>query len=169
MRLSFEEIPTEGVRITVNDVSWFPDWEVQHKGTVTAEVHLRRLNQRIFMAGTVAARFVFECDRCLSQYENPRQLEFKLEIEMAGAEEPGKEHACSENEMDTMFVSEPMVDIYSILRQQVLLTIPLKHLCREDCQGLCPGCGVNSNEAECVCDRASSQSPFGILASLKKD
>ena len=45
------------------------------------------------------------------------------------------------------------LDVDSIVREDVLLSLPTKHLCDEDCKGICAGCGVNLNEQECKCEK----------------
>jgi len=44
-----------------------------------------------------------------------------------------------------------MLDVSDDLRQEIILTYPVKCLCREDCQGLCPACGKNLNSETCSC------------------
>ena len=43
------------------------------------------------------------------------------------------------------------MELEDILREQVLLLLPMQRVCREDCKGICPICGKDRNEAECHC------------------
>jgi uncharacterized protein len=61
--------------------------------------------------------------------------------------------ASDEGEADLIIIKdgEHLVDISEVMRQAVMLAIPLKPLCKEECRGLCPSCGVNLNEESCDC------------------
>jgi uncharacterized protein len=52
------------------------------------------------------------------------------------------------------------------VRQLILLDVPLKHLCREDCRGICPGCGVDLNAAECTCTKAEIDPRWAKLSEV---
>jgi uncharacterized protein len=54
-----------------------------------------------------------------------------------------------------------------VLREQVLLAVPLKAICREDCKGLCPQCGKNLNLETCSCDNAITDPRWGALKDLR--
>jgi uncharacterized protein len=56
-----------------------------------------------------------------------------------------------------------------VLREQVLLALPMKVICRSDCRGLCPNCGANLNHEECRCETHSSDPRLAPLARLKQD
>jgi uncharacterized protein len=60
-----------------------------------------------------------------------------------------------------------VVNLENILREQVLLTLPLKPLCSETCQGICPRCGADLNRETCQCSEEESDSPFAILKNIK--
>jgi uncharacterized protein len=74
----------------------------------------------------------------------------------------------TESELDTLQVTEPVVDLEDILRQQVYLGLPAKQLCRENCLGLCSHCGKNLNEGQCSChEKSAAGSPFAVLAAYR--
>lgn len=74
-------------------------------------------------------------------------------------------------------VPEREVDITSDIREELLLTMPSRFLCSEDCKGLCPGCGADLNEKKCTCgkkkrakeDSIPENSPWSVLDQLKTD
>ena len=162
----FTDIPLEGIRYSFDDASWLPREEAVCQGPVKASLFLRRQEDRILVEGEVEARFLLHCDRCLDAYEEPARLEFSLEIEHADQGGLEREHACRADEMDTMFTREPVVDVGDILRQQVLLGLPVKRLCAASCRGLCSGCGVNLNRETCHCAAQGKDTPFHVLKKL---
>jgi uncharacterized protein len=71
-------------------------------------------------------------------------------------------------DLDTVILEEPVIDLDDIIRQQLLLALPMKKLCSEQCKGMCLRCGANLNQNACGCDGEPQDSPFAILAQLKK-
>jgi len=59
--------------------------------------------------------------------------------------------------------------IFRVLAEQVLLALPMKAICRSDCRGLCPQCGVNLNNEECRCESHAADPRTAPLARLKQD
>lgn len=168
MRIPFDEIPLEGIRCDISDISWFPAHEVDRSGPLAATVFLQRKATRVLVEGTITVTFLFDCDRCLGRFEMPSELDFKLDVELADPADLSREHTCSHSEMDTMFVDEPVIDVHGILRQQILLSVPEKKLCAEECRGLCMRCGADLNQGACGCDRQEKKSPFSVLKDLTK-
>lgn len=172
MQIHFDEIPQEGLRLEITDESWFPRHDISKKGPVTAEIYLEKRGERIFVEGTIKGTFLLECDRCLETFEFPIENAFKVDLELTDhatlREHPIAEHSCSSNEMDVMFLDEPLVDVFYVLQQQVYLALPDKKICKPECKGICQKCGANLNEEQCACSTAPESSPFGILKKLKQ-
>lgn len=101
--------------------------------------------------GRVSARWKETCGRCLARVERPFETQIDLNF------------AVSDDEHFYDFTPE--------LREEVILTYPVKFLCKEDCQGLCPHCGANLNVSPCDCTegKLKSSSPFSVLKKLKKE
>ncbi len=68
-----------------------------------------------------------------------------------------------------MLFQENMLDLTELLRQNILLSMPIKPLCSDECKGLCPTCGRNLNEGPCNCPSDSGGSAFAALAALLED
>lgn len=165
MKVRFGEIPEEGVRFEIHDESWFPDKEMQRTGAVHSIVILKRNGvDRVLLQGEIKTTVTFECDRCIETYATDLDGSFILDMEYAGSSklEPA-EHECSPSEMDMIYLQEPVIDVFEILKQQVFLMVPEKHLCSESCKGLCPRCGANLNVETCGCKKELKSSPFAIL------
>jgi uncharacterized protein len=165
MKVRFGEIPDEGLRFEINDVSWFPDHELHRTGPVRSVIVLKRNGvDRVLLAGEIQTTIAFDCDRCAENFSLELDSGFKLDLEYAPSNilEPA-EHECSPSEMDVMYLKEPVIDIFEILSQQVFLIISEKNLCSESCKGLCPKCGINWNLETCDCEKELKSSPFSIL------
>lgn len=169
MKIQFNEITAGGLHLRITDQSWFPAQELRGCGPVRAELDLERRGEKlVLMAGVIEGEVLHDCDRCLKPYKSPLAGSFKVDLELmpAAGRFPG-EYQCGPDEMDTIYLREPEIDIFQVLSQQVLLNLPLKRLCAEDCRGICPGCGADLNLADCRCRGGAGVSPFSILAGLK--
>ncbi|MDH5298088.1 MAG: DUF177 domain-containing protein [Desulfobulbaceae bacterium] len=171
MKVRFDEIPADGLRLEIKDEAWFPDHDLSRSGGVVASVFLRRDNDRVLMEGSLATSVLLQCDRCLEFFESSLVDDFEVDFELADEsmiESVADEHLIPTTEMDTVFLSEPAIDIYEVLSQQVFLALPEKLLCSDGCLGLCNRCGANLNMDSCQCEAAVAASPFSVLAGLKK-
>ncbi|MEW6593405.1 MAG: DUF177 domain-containing protein [Thermodesulfobacteriota bacterium] len=169
--MRFDEIPAEGREFDITDVSWFPGDELRAVGPVRARILLERRGARVFFQGGLAGVVRLTCDRCLEEYDFALDHQFRIDLELVDENEAlqaaEREHACQDSEMDVMFLDAPLIDLGEILAQQVFLMLPAKRLCREDCQGLCPRCGINRNQGRCACAGQDEASPFAVLRNLK--
>ena len=117
--------------------------------------------------GRVQAELSTECDRCLApttyKVDAPFDLFYKPASELA---EAGDEVALDDGEVELGFYELPGLELEDILREQVLLQIPMQRLCREDCQGICPVCGANRNEVSCSCQVHPADDRWAALQSV---
>ena len=167
--IEFVEIPGQGLRVDFSDPAWLvPEADLQN--FYAATIYLQPQGQMVLADGEFELVLDLVCDRCQQQFKLPLAEKFKIEFEPASsAESLAADHHCSDQEMDVVFYDEPRLDPAQVLQQQVALAMPVKRICGENCRGLCPGCGVNLNNSaeKCSC-RQENDSPFGVLAALKK-
>jgi len=77
--------------------------------------------------------------------------------------EEKKEIALSKEDMEVSLYDGAKIRIGEIFREQILLQIPMRHVCREDCKGICPRCGVNLNREKCRCRAETLNNPLSVL------
>jgi uncharacterized protein len=172
LHIPFSEIPEHGVHIAISDRSWLPE-ELQDKtGELNAELHLTKKSEsRIEVQGTLQTEFKLDCDRCLAKYTLPFVARVQLIVELPEGDQHWRvqDMEATGGDLDTLQVTEPVVDLVDILSQQLYLGLPAKQLCRENCRGLCSHCGKNLNEGQCGChENKAAGSPFAVLASYAK-
>lgn len=168
----FSEIPEHGVQFEISEVSWFPEELLKISGPVTAELLLLRKQEfKVEVQGKLQVDVQLCCDRCLQDYNYGISSGFTFIIEIPDADHSWKLHdlECAGDDLDTIQVEEPVVDLGDILRQQVLLSLPEKKICSPSCKGLCGLCGAELNRGKCSCAPLDSGSPFAVLGSLKKN
>ena len=171
MRVQFTDISSAGNRYIITDESWLAQTDLRKETPVHAELTLtRKSDTRVEVRGNLDVGLLLACDRCLREYSFAVQTAFHYILDIE-SEESGhiKELECTKAALDIIQVDEPVVDIPDLLRQQLYLVIPEKKICSLSCRGLCRQCGTNLNEGECSCADESGNSPFAILASLKKE
>jgi uncharacterized protein len=171
MLIRFNEISPLGSTYEFRTIDGLgPPQDFAVKGPVSARCTLKRQgDDKVELQGRLQATLTLNCDRCLSSYDKEVDTEFQLlfEIESADAWHLN-DLEYNIPDLDTIFVEEPVVDLDDVLRQQLYLALPMKNICMELCRGICSRCGTDLNHAECGCADKSKDSPFAILAKLKK-
>lgn len=120
----------------------------------------------IHAQGEFQVKLASECHRCLEHAEFAIDRKFDLFYRPAEALDTEEEIALKEAETEIGFYEGEGVELEEILREQVLLALPVQRLCREDCKGLCPSCGVNLNNETCGCTPVVTATGWG--AALNK-
>lgn len=122
----------------------------------------------IHLTGEFAVEMETDCDRCLEPARF-RVEENKLDLFYRSAEslEGGKEVGLEEGESEVGFFEGEGLQLEEVLREQVLLGLPVRHLCRPDCKGLCPECGGNLNRETCGHAAEFHDERFAALKSLR--
>ncbi|HEV2883531.1 MAG TPA: DUF177 domain-containing protein [Pyrinomonadaceae bacterium] len=117
----------------------------------TVSGRISRDGRIVKVSGKLATRVQLECDRCLKPIELPVESNFKLEY--ASTEEYRAQQAVelSEDDMNLVIFEGDAIDVDELVKDEIFLAVPEHTLCREDCKGLCPVCGVNRNSVDCNC------------------
>jgi len=133
--------------------------------TVSGKVRLA--GNEVFVNGHVETRAKIECDRCLRPVETPVNADFSLEY-ISGSEYESSEVAeLTEAEMSVSVFDGEALDVDEIVKEQVLLAVPTRMLCREDCKGICPECGTDRNTGDCSCATNDIDPRWAALKNLK--
>lgn len=140
----------------------FPPGEIQFKDqklwqagplkTSGAAELLPNTNGDIRVQGHIRVGMEAECDRCLDVGSYPVDVEFDLFYRPVDDSPGAGEIALEAGESDVDFYEGEGLELEDILREQVLLALPMQKLCREDCLGICPVCGQNRNRVACGCE-----------------
>ena len=101
---------------------------------------------RILLEGEMSLTVEIPCDRCLQSVKVPIDVSFEHEIAA-----PNEENVPEEEE-EQCFMSGYELDTDTLISNEILINMPVKVLCREECKGICPVCGQNRNEKDCGCD-----------------
>jgi uncharacterized protein len=120
----------------------------------------------IRLRAQVSGSFTQLCARCLEPVEQPFTTDFDLIFRPESADAIAGEHAITEDETEIGYYSDSGLLLEDAVREQVLLTLPGRTLCKQDCKGLCPHCGLNRNLATCGCAEKPVDPRMSVLAGI---
>ena len=120
----------------------------------------------IRVSGHVAVCMEADCDRCLEPAPVAIDADFSLFYRPV-SEGYSDEKEIDSGEAEMGFYEGDGVQLNDVLREFVLLSLPMQRVCKEDCKGICPTCGQNRNLKECACARAQTDERWAALKSLK--
>lgn len=104
------------------------------------------------LAGRVTTTLELGCSRCLEAYRLPVSAAFDLRYLPQSSNRGGEEEEVADEALDVAFYEGETIDLGQMILEQFYLVLPMKPLCRPECQGICPVCGANRNVVACGCD-----------------
>ncbi len=121
------------------------------------------------LVGNVTTTLRQHCGRCLEGFGLATDLPIDL-MYLPHSENSGEgELELSDEDLSTAFYREEQIDLAQMVREQFQLSLPMKPLCRDDCDGLCPACGINRNLERCSCDTSWRDPRLAALETLLSD
>jgi uncharacterized protein len=123
--------------------------------------------QDIRLKGRLETAFEVACARCLDPVAVPVKRSFDLLYRPLGTDAGHEELSVTDAEAEIGYYQGDGVLLEDTLREQVLLAVPLKTICRDDCKGLCAQCGKNLNEGACSCEDGEEDPRWAALREIK--
>lgn len=108
----------------------------------------------VHVRGRLTAGAGLQCGRCLEPYVLPITQDvdvFALPAQAERKDDDPEDVQLSDRDLVVAYYKGDRLDVGELMREQMLLNLPMKRLCREDCKGLCPTCGANRNTKDCGC------------------
>ncbi len=146
-----------------------PDMGLECESNVHGKVKLTNTGTLLVLSGEVIADVKLECGRCLVDFAAPLKAEIEEQFRLEHVGDAVGVFPLEEEDENTLLVNNNLLDVDELIRQNLLLVLPIRPLCDEDCAGLCPTCGENLNTAKCECPPPKVDSPFSVLADLLDD
>lgn len=156
MKIDLTNIPPDGKYIEFNfGVDWWKlDFENDHilglSRPLSGSITLHYLGKKVAIKGTLSTTLRLRCDRCLEPFDKQLEKEFKYYLSMTPYV-GDLDIELSEEDLNLTFVDGYYLCADEIIREQILLSIPMKTVCSAHCKGLCPVCGCNLNFETCSC------------------
>jgi len=143
-----------------------PPTEFRVKGPIEVEVSYYRAGTELFFEGDLHATTTAVCARCAEDFAAPSERHFRMVLapKSIGFND---DKDLREEDLEFSLYDGDQIDLSPLIREQLLLSLPTRPLCREDCRGLCPKCGVDLNNDECSCSEQTVDPRFAPLRNLK--
>lgn len=166
-------IPEEGQRFVFSEGNaWFKtcfqkeerlDFALEN---VDVDCMITKTSGTVFIKGNFSALIDADCGRCLERTRLTTGGDFTYTLIPAKAEQK-EEIELKAEELEISSYQGDFIDLSPIICEQIILQIPIKVLCREDCRGLCHRCGANLNVAICRCEKEVMDSRMAVLKNFK--
>jgi uncharacterized protein len=170
MIVDIDRLPREGLKIS-KDFEFLHDEIVEEDAVflypLHADLSVRKMGEEVYVKGKIETLLSFVCSRCLIPFEFPVDSCFDLvylpeELEVIREE-------LDSDDLNTSFYYSRKIDLKEVVLEQLNLTFPVKPLCSEACQGICPVWGKNINSGDCYCVTKDSNSRLEKLKIFLKD
>lgn len=142
--------------------------EITLKEGVRVFIKIQKIDDAVLVEGMAEGNALMICSRCLKEFISPVKTNFNVEYVPGGPLSREEEHELTGRELDISFYEEDEIDIEALVREQILLAVPMKPLCSADCRGICPTCGANLNETACKCGKEEIDPRLAPLKKLKE-
>lgn len=129
---------------------------------VTGVAELRQATMEIVVRGRLEVLMEADCDRCLEAARFPISLDFDLIYRPLPDTMP-EEVVLSPEETEIAFYRGLGIELEDVVREQVLLALPMRRLCHPECRGICPVCGENRNVVNCQCQSQWVDDRWAVL------
>jgi uncharacterized protein len=170
MLLDVESIrePSRRIERTEPAAAFEPEDAFRIVAPVELRLNLHKDKAKVRLAGTMSTTVEVECSRCLEGFSVPIESAFHVEYLPTTAAPATPDVEVDEQELDTAFYQDGVIDLRQLVREQILLQLPMKPLCSESCAGLCPMCGTNLNTGSCDCSQEWEDPRLAPLKALAR-
>jgi len=170
MIIDVENLPEGGLEVC-REFDFFSN-ELVDENTVfldpvIVDVVVKGSGETVFIKGELKTSLSFVCSRCLSSYRFPVDICFDL-VYLPMEYSDVKEQLENED-LQRFYYQERKLDLKEIMLEQLNLTFPIKPLCSDTCQGICPVCGKVIKKDKCSCAAKESDPRLEKLKDLIRD
>jgi len=172
MKIAVNEIPEQGSEIkmkeSVEGLNLIGE-EITLKEPVTLKLNINKTGTKVLIKGIIQTLVELECSRCLEDFlchidesftvtflpyfERPKDPDLELDTE----------------DLDISFYDGQLIDLTELVREQIILSVPMNPICKVNCRGLCPECGKNLNEGRCTCSSIRGEMRWPKLKNSKNE
>lgn len=172
MFLDVHELATRKIRIRKNYAPGTLDFhsgEFHQVEPLDVRATAELVDDQIRIYGAFHTRLEMVCARCLEIVVEEVSKNFDLFYRPMNSVSREEEFRLNLDDTEIAFFEGDGLFLADVLAEQVNLSLPMKVICRSDCRGLCPHCGVNLNQEECRCETHAADPRLAPLARLKQD
>ncbi len=167
MYINISDIPEEGLTIQYEEdpLSLQEGVNVDEKISVSLKVF--RVEETVSVSGEIKVTLGLECSRCLKEFSHLLSSSFRIDYTPLKEMGKEKEYELKSDDLNKSFYKGEKIDMTALVKEQILLSLPMQPLCSSECKGLCPVCGKDLNEGHCTCERKEIDQRLAILKKFK--
>jgi uncharacterized protein len=143
------------------------DYSIVAPVSLVFDIHKDK--DRFRLVGRVNTTLEMPCGRCLEPFSVSVDAPFDLRYQPLAPNAAEVEREIGADDLDTAYYENDEIDLGQLMQEQFYLALPMKPLCKDDCNGLCPNCGTNLNRATCDCSPEWEDPRLAALKALKKE
>jgi uncharacterized protein len=136
------------------------------KNTTKVRANVKKGIAQTDVAGTISTDLEIECSRCLQPTEHHFEIPFSAAFVTPENYTEAKEAELKGEDLDVSIFEGDRIDLKELVREQILLAVPIQVFCREDCKGLCQKCAANRNLIDCNCEEKEVDPRWAALKNL---
>ena len=147
MKITISEIPDDGLHAEFEETVTFDIVP----SPVQAKLKIQKVGAEVVVNGNITVDVQLQCSRCLKDFK--RDLFFPFEVVFHPVEqlEGGEHREIKAEELNMGFYSKDEIDLTDLVKEQIMLNLPMKPLCNNLCKGICPQCGADLSAGDCGC------------------
>jgi uncharacterized protein len=136
-----------------------------------ARIFARRMGLDVHLSGECTLKLKTECAACMATYDLEVPVAFSLTLKPRpnSGQTLSDDVELSKEDLEECYYQGDVIDLTDILREQIILALPMYPRCSPDCRGLCPVCGINLNQETCDCQREEVDPRLAVLKTLTKN
>ncbi len=165
MKIVVSDIPEEGIEQEMDLLLSLENNE--SRKSVHVFLRVNRYGKRVLLDGSAGTSASLICSRCLKTFSCPVSADFHEEY-VPQPETVEDEHELTDEELALNYYRDDEIDVDDFIREQLIVSMPIKPLCRVECPGICPMCGKDLNEGVCGCKKEEIDSRLSPLRRLKE-
>jgi uncharacterized protein len=174
LKINVITIPEEGLKYDISENGeWFKecftdDEQADFKlSKVDMNCLITKTSSAVLIKGSLSATIKMSCGRCLEEVLLPVGADFVYTLVQDKEEIREEDLELKEEDLEISHYSGDFIDLIPIICEQIVLQVPIKALCSENCKGLCPHCGTNLNSTSCNCKNEHVDIRMAVLKNFR--
>ena len=158
MKIDLTNIPSEGKELNARfDQDWWKkdlgEKRILGLGApLSVWIKIQPVGRRITIGGSVSTSLLLQCDRCLEPFSWELSKDFGIFLSLSPFT-GGVDVELSEDDLNLEFIQGDFLELEQVIKEQIILSLPMRTLCSAECKGLCVICGSNLNAKACSCSK----------------
>ena len=152
--------------ISPADIEWDEETARLEK-TITIAGKLKKGIAQVDVAGKITGEIELDCARCLNKASYTLDFPFKAVFVTEENYTTDAEAELRGDDLEVAVYDGASIDLSELAREQILLNLPIRFVCRDDCRGLCRRCGADLNNQDCDCPTHETDPRWAALLYLQ--